>query len=126
MAWIYSNPNPFKRSVSDCAVRALSVAECLPWHDAYFLLCVTGAELGNLPDAKDVFRATLRKRGYKRHTLPDTCPDCYTLNDFCVSCKRGTYIVGVGDHVVAVIDGNYYDTWDSGDEIPLYFYSKEN
>ena len=29
-----------------------------------------------------------------------------------------------GGHVVAVEDGNYYDIWDSGDEVPTYYWMK--
>ena len=32
----------------------------------------------------------------------------------------------ISGHVVAVIDGNYYDTWDSGDKIPIYYWYKAN
>lgn len=30
--------------------------------------------------------------------------------------KKGAYILKVANHVVAVVDGIYYDTWDSGDK----------
>ena len=32
------------------------------------------------------------------------------------------YLIGTGSHAVAVIDGDYYDSWDSGNEIPAYFW----
>jgi hypothetical protein len=35
-------------------------------------------------------------------------------------------MLATGTHVVAVIDGNYYDTWDSGDEVPIALWKKEN
>ena len=35
------------------------------------------------------------------------------------------YILGTGTHTVAVKHGNYYDTWDSGSEIPIFFWKKE-
>ena len=39
---------------------------------------------------------------------------------------KGTYVLGTGNHVVAVVNGDYYDMWDSGDEIPAYvWYKKE-
>jgi len=35
---------------------------------------------------------------------------------------KGTYIIGTGSHAVAIINGDYYDSWDSGDEIPSFFF----
>jgi hypothetical protein len=26
---------------------------------------------------------------------------------------------------VAVSDGDYFDTWDSGDEVPVYYFEKD-
>ena len=31
----------------------------------------------------------------------------------------------IDGHVVTVQDGKYYDTWDSGNEIPVYYWEKE-
>ena len=36
----------------------------------------------------------------------------------------GTYILAMATHVVAVVDGDWLDTWDSGDETPLYYWQK--
>ena len=79
-----------------------------------------------LPSQNNVWGAYLRNIGYTRHIIPDTCPDCYTVRNFSKDHPQGRYILGTGSHVVAVIDGNYYDTWDSGDEIPIYYFEKEN
>ncbi|MBR0092838.1 MAG: hypothetical protein IJP92_14190 [Lachnospiraceae bacterium] len=48
--------------------------------------------------------------------MPDTCPRCYTVERFCEEYPEGTYLVATGTHVVAVVDGNYYDAWNSGKE----------
>lgn len=49
-----------------------------------------------------------------------------TVKDFCKENPIGTYILAISGHVVAVIDGDYFDTWDSGEEIPIYYWKKEN
>ena len=36
--------------------------------------------------------------------------------------RNGVYIVGDGSHVVAVVDGFYVDTWDSGNMSVLYYF----
>ena len=65
MAYQYFNPNPLKKNVGDCVVRALAMAFDHP---------------------------------------------------------KGIYVVATGSHVVAVVNGDYYDSWDSGDEIVAYYF----
>lgn len=38
----------------------------------------------------------------------------------------GVYVVGTGNHVVTVKDGEIWDSWDSSKEIPVYYWSKED
>jgi hypothetical protein len=33
-------------------------------------------------------------------------------------------VIGTGTHVVAVIGGDYYDTWDSGEKVVLYYFER--
>jgi hypothetical protein len=47
-----------------------------------------------------------------------------TVREFTLDHPHGIYVVGTGTHVIAVIDGDYYDIFDSGDEI-VAFYWKE-
>ena len=51
--------------------------------------------------------------------------DFYTVEDFCRDNPNGIFILPLQSHVIAVIDGNYYDTWRSGDEIPIYVWNKK-
>jgi hypothetical protein len=37
----------------------------------------------------------------------------------------GTFVLGTGDHAVTVVDGDYYDSFDSGQMIPIVYYRKE-
>jgi hypothetical protein len=59
-----------------------------------------------------------------RESIPSECPDCYSVSQFCDDHPVGKFIVALNGHVLAVEDGNYYDTWDSGDETPIYFWRK--
>jgi len=119
------NPSPAGKNVGDCAVRAICKATGEPWERVYTGLCLEGYLQCDLPSANAVWGAYLRKKGYSRHTLPDSCPDCYTVADFARDHPRGTYIVAPAGHVVTVSGGDYFDTWDSGGETPLYFWVKE-
>lgn len=126
MGYIYTNPNPKKAIVGDCAVRAVAIANGISWDLAYDILTDYGFKMKNLPNADSVWGAVLKDFGFKRKGIPDTCPDCYSIREFCIDHPAGTFVVGTGSHVVAVKDGNYYDTWDSGDEVPIVYWRKED
>jgi hypothetical protein len=66
--------------------------------------------------------AVLRKNGFHRVVIPNTCPDCYTVRDFCMDHPKGVYVLKTSGHVVTVIDGQAWDTWDSTGEIPMYYW----
>ncbi len=123
--YTYYNPNPQRKRVGDCVIRAISLALGESWEDVYSDLSVKAYLLSNMPSSDSVWGAYLRNKGYKIHTLPDKCPDCYTLEDFCKDHSKGTYIVKTDNHVVTCIDGNVYDTWDSSQEVPIYYFAKE-
>lgn len=120
------NPNPLGARVGDCAVRAIARATDQSWERVYVGLCLQGLMLGDMPSANHVWGAYLRIQGFRRHTLPDECPDCYTVADFCRDHPRGVYVLAISGHVVCAVDGDWYDTWDSGEEIPAYYWAKED
>ena len=119
------NPNPMGARVGDCTVRAISRATGESWDTVYCGLCVEGLRLCDMPTANHVWGAYLRRHGFRRRALPDDCPDCYTVADFCRDHPNGTYVLAISGHVVCVSDGIYYDTWDSGAESPAYYWYKE-
>lgn len=124
--YIEYNPNPTGRRVEDCAVRALAKALDKDWETAYALLAKNGYAMGDMPHANSVIGSVLRQHNFYRQAIPDTCPDCYTAEDFARDNPDGTYVLGFGRHVVTVKDGNIYDSWDSSQEIPQFvWYRKE-
>lgn len=122
MAFIFTNPNPKGALIGDCTVRAVAVSNGISWDDAYTILTDYGFRLKNMPNADSVWGAVLKDMGFERNAIPNSCPACYTVIDFCRDHPKGTYVLGTGTHVVAVIDGDYYDTWDSGDEVPVLYW----
>lgn len=124
--WRYFNNNPLGRNVGDCAVRAVSAALGIDWEQAYSMLASNGYLMGDLPQANSVIAATLRKNGFYKATIPDTCPDCYTAEMFCEDHPKGVYVLGFGTHVAAVIDGEVWDAWDSTQEIPIYYFYRKD
>lgn len=121
----YFNDNPCGLRVGDCVIRAISKATGKSWEDVYRELCDVGFELCDMPSANRVWGAYLKRLGYARYALPNTCPECYTVRQFCRDHPYGVYVLATGDHVVTAIDGDYYDLWDSGDETPTYLFIKE-
>ncbi len=121
---LYNN-NPENKRVGDCTIRALSKALGQSWEETYTGLALQGFLLCDMPSANHVWGAYLREHGFKRYILPDTCPDCYTVEDFAEDHPQGTYILALEGHVVCVQNGDYFDSWDSGGKVPLYFWTKE-
>ena len=124
MPFIFYNANPDNNLVIDCTVRAISKVTGKDWETCYIGLVTKGYEMKNMPSANAVWGAYLRDLGYVREAIPNMCPDCYSVREFCDDYPSGTFLLATGDHVIAVIDGDYYDTWDSGDAMPIYYWRK--
>lgn len=125
MAYVEFNPNPVGRRVGDCSVRAVARALNMGWEAAFIALTMNGLSMGDMPSSDSVWGATLRQNGFYRDVIPNTCPDCYTVADFCIDHPEGTYVLGMGGHVATVVDGDLYDSWDSSTEIPQFVWSRK-
>lgn len=126
MGYVNYNPNPVRKLVGDCVIRAIAKATNKDWEDVYLDIMVQGFSMHDMPSSNDVWGAYLANNGFRRYIIPDTCPDCYTVNQFVMDNPYLTGILATGTHVIAVENGNYYDTWDSGFEVPIYYWRKEN
>ena len=124
--WRKFNNNPVGRKTGDCVVRAISVALNISWDDAHYMLSELSRAMGEMPSADDVWGAVLRQHGFRRSAIPNTCPDCYTTKDFAQDHPHGVYVLGFGGHCTAVIDGVVWDAWDSRDEVPQFFWYRED
>lgn len=123
--YIEWNPNPTGRKVGDCSVRAISKALDKDWETAYALIVVKGFEMGDMPSSNITWGSVLRQYGFVRRAVDNTCPDCYTVADFCADHPEGTYVLGLDRHVVTVVDGDWYDAWDSGAETVIYYWERK-
>lgn len=118
------NANPNNNNTIDCTIRAISKVLDRTWDEIYISLVVEGYIQKDLPNSNSVWGKFLYENGYRREIIPNSCPACYTVAEFCVDHPVGTFLLVTGDHVVAVIDGSYYDTWDSGNAVPVYYWAK--
>ena len=129
--YVYFQPNKkdLKDKVGDCQIRAFSKVMNLSWLEAFDLtipicrelqtctifdcdLAKTKIAMGSLGFT---YTGISNKKGKKRPTVASFAKDH----------PKGRYIVSVAHHVVAVVDGKYYDTWDSGYK-SLYGYYEYN
>lgn len=124
--WMEYNPNPKSKRVGDCTVRALCAVLDQDWYETFIGLALTAMTLCDMPSANSVWGEYLREKGFKRSIVSADCPSCYTVKDFCNKFTKGRYVLALDSHVICVIDGCYYDSFDSGEESPIYYWEKED
>lgn len=120
--WIRANPNPEKKEVPDCVIRAICIALNKPWLEVSDELYEMARSEYSVTCDDNVWGRYLYSLGFEPFLLPFVCPKCTTINEFTKMYPFGRYIVGTGTHAVAVIDGDYYDSWDSGKLVPTFFW----
>ena len=118
--YIFYNPNPTGQFVGDCVIRAIAKATGQSWDDAYFHVAMQGYIEKNMPSANRVWGNYLKSIGFSKYTINAN----HTINQFAQENAGGVFVLGTGAHVVTVVDGDYYDAWDSGNEIPIYFFRR--
>lgn len=110
--------------VGDCTVRAICAVTGRKWTDVHRELCDLAMLMADMPSSDRVWWEMLRLNGFTRRQMIDRCPDCYTVEDFAEDHPRGIYVLGPHEHAVAVIDGDWWDSWDSGQTVPTYFFRR--
>lgn len=125
MPYVFYNPNPRGAKVGDCSVRAVAKVLNKDWEDAYMGLCAEGLIYGDMPSANYVWGMFLRRYGFDQKPIPSVCPKCTTVAQFADEHPVGSYVLACQNHAVASVDGNYFDSWDSGSETVLYYLEKE-
>ena len=115
------NLNPAGRRTTDCVIRAIAKVLDADWETVYDAIAKEGRRTYDMMDANHVWVRWLERHGFKLSSIPNTCPDCYTVSMFCKDQQNGTYILCTGSHAVAVIDGDWYDSFDSGDAVPIFY-----
>lgn len=118
--FVYYQPNKkdLKDKYGDCTIRALSKALDCTWLEAFdkeIPLCreYQCSNVFSLPikERKEIFD----KLGFDYQGITNKGgSNRPTIDEFAKQHKEGTYILNVANHVVACVDGKYYDTWDSG------------
>lgn len=120
----YCNRNPAGKKVDDCAVRALAHVNGLHWQIVFDELCDIARYLHVMPSTNEAWNAWLEDNGWNMYEIKGR-PDDYNVKDFCAEHPEGRYVLGLKNHVVAVIDGQYFDTWDCGERPVLFYWTTE-
>lgn len=118
--WKFYNPNPCHLLVGDCVIRAASIATESSWHKTHREICDLSNTKCNMPSANMVWGEFLESK-HMRYREPQ---QKLTIRQFCLLHPYGVYTIGTGSHAVTVIDGDWYDIWDSGDEIVSYYFER--
>lgn len=122
--WIKYNPNPQGLLVGDCTVRAICAATGADWTTIHREQCDLSEKMADMPSADRVWWALLRRYGFTQKKMIDRCPACYTVADFAKDHPSGVYVLGPHEHAVTVINGDWWDSWDSGNTVPTYFFRR--
>ena len=133
--YIYYNDNPGNFNVGDCVIRAISLALSYNWFMVHDELSFLSRKMLDMPSSNRVWKTYLKEKGYIEYEIENTCPRCLTVEQFAMSHPKGRYILSTcefskardnlivtGSHVLALIDGDWYDTWDSGGDVPLSYF----
>lgn len=117
----YFNPNK-KRETEDCTIRAICKALNIGWQTAFDWLSAYAKKHWDMMHKNFVWGELLEDHGFIRTPLPNTCPRCLTVAQFAHDNPDGMFVLGTGSHVVTVVNGDWYDMWDSGNEVPIVVY----
>ena len=129
----FHNANPKNKFTSDCVIRAISTATKTEYNQVLRELVELQCNLGYDISDKKLFSKYLEQRGWKKQKQPRKKDNTkYTGKQFCklISKKKEfpPYIIANigGHHIVAIVYGRIFDTWDSSEGcIGNYWIPKE-
>ena len=119
----YHNANPRNRITGDCTFRAIATATGQSWEQTVREMAEMSIQTGYaINDTKGIAKY-LESKGWKKHPQPRKDDNTkYTGKEWCreIQTHRHWYdpqmIANIGGgHIVAIMWGQVYDTWDSTD-----------
>ena len=124
----YHNENPRNKITGDCVVRAIATATGFTYESVVMDLAELQAKTGYSGVTPDGYGRYLEQLGWIKHKQPRKWDNTkYTGEEFCKELLRYDSEIDSGNnmhrlianigggHVVAIIEGQVYDTWDSTD-----------
>lgn len=123
----YYQPNKkdLKDRYGDCVVRALTKVMNKTWLEIFDELIPYAIEIQCMPNNKTCYERYLKDNSFEYHGISNKKGSKRpTVESFTKEHKTGTFFLNVANHVVSVVDGIYYDTWDSGQCCLYGYYEK--
>lgn len=124
----YYQPNKkdLKDQYGDCVIRSFTKATGKAWADVFDELVPIARELQCMPNSKSCYTRYLTENGFTYHGISNAKGSKRpTVDRFAKDHTTGVYVLVVANHLVAVVDGIYYDTWDSGHKSLYGYWTKE-
>ena len=117
----FTNPHPQGKRVGDCVKRACCLASGINYHDIAIMLNRYKKETGcskfnNSDNWKSFVENVLLGKKDKDDMQHAFYGRRYTVDDYARYWDEETAILRCSHHIVCVKDGDYLDTWDSGEK----------
>ena len=117
----FTNPHPENKRVGDCVKRACCLASEINYHDIAIMLNRFKKESGcskfnNNDNWKPFVEEVLMGKKNKGDMQHEFYGHRYTVNDWAKWWENDICILRCSKHLVATKDGDYLDTWDSGEK----------
>lgn len=125
-AYYQPNKKDVKNKVGDCQVRALTKVFDCSWLEAFDMtipICREAQTYTIFGGGAIVAKENLKQLGLEYTGISNKKGTHRpTVKSFAKDHEAGKFILVVANHVVACVDGKYYDTWDCGDYSLYGFY----
>lgn len=134
----YYNANPKGRLTGDCVTRAICMALGKSYETVYRELLEMCLKTGYSLASAECYSRYLETQGWKKMKQPRKFDNTkYTGKEWCEKVQddidwteNGKQLEQIvahigGNHIVAIIDGKVYDTWDSTDGCIGNYWIKE-
>jgi hypothetical protein len=120
----FYNANPKGRITTDCVIRAICTATELPYNQVVMELAQLQCETGYDDGEKKLYGMYLESKGFKKMKQPRKLDGTkFTGKEFCEALQDNyEYTIGKtprivanigGNHIVAIIDAQVWDIWNS-------------
>ena len=120
----FHNANPKGRITTDCVIRAICVATETPYNQVVIDLAELQCETGYDDGEKKLYSMYLEWKGFKKMKQPRKLNGKkFTGKEFCEALQDNyEYTIGKtprivanigGNHIVAIIDAQVWDIWNS-------------
>lgn len=121
--FIHYNPNPLQKETGDCLIRALCKITGVSWVSMYIELSDLGRENCTPFTALNMDYLFVDFYEFKKHKVSrQKGRKALNVEAFCKEHPKGKYILRLAHHVIAVVDGRYYDLYPCWDKKTVYTY----